>query len=84
MAESGGDAVKVLHVVPEINEANGVYQVARMLARESEDEVVALSDVASANIVGYSEVWVHGMWLPREWYACWKVLRNVRMFDRSW
>ena len=75
--------MKVLHVVPEINEANGVYQVARMLARESGDEVVALADVTSDNIVGYSEVWVHGMWLPREWCACWKVLRNVRMCECS-
>ena len=23
---------------------------------------------------GYDEVWVHGMWLPREWRACWNVL----------
>ena len=75
--------MKVLHIVPEINEANGVYQVARMLARESGDEVVALADVTSANIVGYSEVWVHGMWLPREWYACWKVLREKEKVKRK-
>ena len=73
--------MKVLHIVPEINEANGVYQVARDLAREDGGDVIA--DVTSANIVGYQEIWVHGMWLPREWKACWKVLRNVRMCECS-
>ena len=74
--------MKTLHIVPEINEANGVYQVARMLARESGDEVVALADVISADIVGYSEVWVHGMWLPREWCACWKAIRAGKKLVR--
>lgn len=74
--------MKTLHIVPEINEANGVYQVARMLARESGDEVIALADVTSANIVGYQEIVIHGMWLPREWFACWKVIRAGKRLVR--
>ena len=69
-----------LHIVPEINEANGVYQVARDLAREEGGDVIA--DVMSANIVGYQEIWVHGMWLPREWKACWLALRSGKRLVR--
>ena len=68
-----------LHIVPEINEANGVYQVARDLARESGGEVV---DARKFGVSGLKfdigtidEVWVHGMWLPRIWKACKKVLK---------
>ena len=71
--------MKVLHIVPEINEANGVYQVARDLARESGGEVV---DARKFGVSGLKfdigtidEVWVHGMWLPRIWKACKKVLK---------
>ena len=69
--------MKVLHIVPEINEANGVYQVARMLARESDEELIDCSECSSVRLRdgGYDEVWVHGMWLPREWKACWLALR---------
>ena len=72
--------MKRLHVVPEINEANGVYQVARDLARESGGEVIDARQFQSTNlnnrtIEQFSEVWVHGMWLPREWRACWLALR---------
>ena len=72
--------MKVLHVVPEINEANGVYQVARDLAREDGGKVVDARRFQSNNpnnrtIEQFSEVWVHGMWLPREWLACWRIVR---------
>ena len=72
--------MKVLHIVPEINEANGVYRVARMLVRESGGEVIDARQFQSTNlnnrtIEQFSEVWVHGMWLPREWKACWLALR---------
>ena len=68
--------MKILHVVPEINEANGVYQVARDLAREQGGELIDCSDCSMVRLRDgdYDEVWVHGMWLPREWRACWNVL----------
>ena len=65
-----------LHIVPEINEANGVYHVARLLAREDGGEVVdakALEDLKT-DVGELDEVWVHGMWLPRIWSACLKVI----------
>ncbi len=74
-----------LHIVPEANEANGVYQVARALAREqtSGDDVARVvtaaefcAATAAFNLHLVDEVHVHGMWLPEEWRACWKVLRS--------
>lgn len=81
--------MKTLHIVPELNEANGVYVVARLLAREGGDaEVVGLDEglrrIGEADV---DEVWVHGMWLPKEWAACRRVLkagkRLVRMTHGS-
>lgn len=74
----------ILHVVPEIGEANGVFQVARALAERQmdgghESRVMTAaefcSSAASVSLHLADEVYVHGMWLPLEWRACWKVLR---------
>ena len=81
--------MKTLHIVPELNAANGVYVVARLLACEGGDaEVVGLDEglrrIGEADV---DEVWVHGMWLPKEWAACRRVLkagkRLVRMTHGS-
>lgn len=82
--------MRILHIVPCVDEANGVYQVARMLAKKQsadghESTVVVARDFTSfplALIAGlgpisaYAEIWIHGMWLPREWRACLKALRS--------
>ena len=81
--------MKILHIVPELNEANGVFVVARLLARESGDAVVVGLDEGLRRIDDgdVEEVWVHGMWLPKEWAACRRVLkvgkRLVRMTHGS-
>ncbi len=31
---------------------------------------------------GVEEVWVHGMWLPKEWLACWRALRAGKRLVR--
>ena len=81
--------MKTLHIVPELNVANGVYVVARLLAREGGDaEVVGLDEglrrIGEADV---DEVWVHGMWLPKEWAICRRVIkagkRLVRMTHGS-
>ena len=82
--------MKYLHIVPGANDvANGMARVARLLAKEQGDaEVVDLAVVSSQRLaVSCEEVWVHGMWLPREWAVCWRVLsagkRLVRMTHGS-
>ena len=81
--------MKILHIVPELNEANGVFVVARLLARESGDAAVVGLDEGLRRIDDgdVEEVWVHGMWLPKEWAACRRVLkagkRLVRMTHGS-
>ena len=66
---------KTLHIVPGLDDvANGMVVVAKLLAKEQGDaEVVDLSNEIHES--GVEEVWVHGMWLPKEWLACWRALR---------
>jgi len=85
--------MKRLHLVPEASEANGVFQVARKLAKRDGGELRDMDGVpyvidgkelngplgwvefatpeGCGHPVGwFDEVWVHGMWLPREWGSC--------------
>ena len=87
--------MKILHVVPGLSEGgNGIAVAAKLIAEGqlksgAEVEVVDTRDFVQSNnrtirtIEQYSEVWVHSMWLPMTLKACWKVLRNVRMFECS-
>ena len=72
-----------IHIVPVADEANGVWRLANMLASEDGGRV----QTECGGLKDYGEVWVHGMWLPREWYACWRALRAgkrlVRMIHGS-
>ena len=81
---------KILHIVPGTDDvANGMVVVARLLAEEQGDaEVVDLTVGLDAIKKGDAEeVWVHGMWLPKEWRVCLKELkagkRLVRMTHGS-
>lgn len=93
--------MKYLHIVPGADDvANGMARVARLLAKEQGDaEVVDLSAVSGQSLAvsdgseslgfveGLEEVWVHGMWLPKEWAICRRVIkagkRLVRMTHGS-
>ena len=59
------------HIVPVEDESNGVWRVANMLAAEDGGTV----QLGCGGLDDAEEVWVHGMWLPREWRACWRALR---------
>ena len=87
--------MRVLHIVPGLDDpTNGIAVAAKLIAREqsksgAEVEVVETKDFISSSFNLNSklqlvdEVWVHSMWLPMTLKACWKVLRNVRMFECS-
>ena len=93
--------MKCLHIVPGVNDVvNGMARVARLLAKEQGDaKVVDLSAVSGQSLavsegsesLGFveslEEVWVHGMWLPKEWAICRRVIkagkRLVRMTHGS-
>ena len=77
--------MKVLHIVPGTDDvANGMVVVARMLAKEQgEAEVVDLNHgMHRMHGSEAEEVWVHGMWLPEEWFACWRALRAGKRLVR--
>ena len=76
---------KILHIVPGTSDvANGMAVVARFLAKEQGDaEVVDLNHKThKIHEKDAEEVWVHGMWLPKEWAACWKTLRAGKRLVR--
>lgn len=65
--------MKILHTVPGMSDvANGMVVVANLLAKEQDNaEVVDLNygfdRIGSRDV---DEIWVHGMWLPKEWTVC--------------
>ena len=65
--------MRVVHIVPGVDDvANGMVVVARLIAKEQGDaEVVDLNQgihrICRSDV---EEVWVHGMWLPKEWNVC--------------
>lgn len=88
--------MKYLHIVPGADDvANGMARVARLLAKEQGDaEVVDLSAVSGQSLAvsegseslgfveGLEEVWVHGMWLPKEWAICRRVIKAGKCLVR--
>ena len=86
--------MKILHVVPGLNEGgNGIAVAAKLIAEGQsksgdEVEVVDTREFASSTVQpstsnlqplsAYAEIWVHSMWLPVTLKACWKVLRLKR------
>ena len=77
--------VKRLHIVPGVDDAaNGLAVVARLLAKEQGDaEVVDLNDgLCRIDEADCEEVWIHGMWLPKEWQACKRVLKSRKKLVR--
>ena len=82
--------MKILHIVPGADDnANGMATVARLLAKEQGDaEVVDLNyGIHGIYGSGVEEIWVHGMWLLKEWVACFRAhkagIRLVRMTHGS-
>jgi glycosyltransferase involved in cell wall biosynthesis len=77
--------MKRLHIVPGVDDpANGLAVVARLLAKEQGDaEVVDLNDgLCRIDEADCDEVWIHGMWLPKEWQACKRVLKSRKKLVR--
>ena len=77
--------MKRLHIVPGLDDAaNGLAVVARLLASEQGDaEVVDLTDgLCRIEDAECEEVWIHGMWLPKEWQACKRVLKSKKKLVR--
>lgn len=83
--------MKILHVVPGLNEnGNGIAVAAKLIAQEqaksgAEVEVVDTKEFISTSSTPtfdlhlVDEVLVHSMWLPQTMRACWKVLRAKKL-----
>ena len=86
--------MKILHVVPGLNEGgNGIAVAAKLIAREQSKSGDKVEVVETKDFISYSfnfnsklqlvdEVWVHSMWLPRTMWACWKVIRARKKLVR--
>ncbi len=67
----GVEVMRIIHIVPGTGDvANGMVVVAKLFAGEQGGEVVDLAEVTREDVEAADEVWVHGMWLPREWRVC--------------
>ena len=77
--------MKRIHIVPGLGDvANGLAVIARLFAKEQGDaDVVDLYDnMREIHEKEVDEVWIHGMWQPREWIACSRVLRAGKRLVR--
>ena len=77
--------MKILHIVPgTCDVANGMAVVARLLVKEQGDAEAVDLDHGMPRIheSDVGEVWVHGMWLPKEWLACRRVFRAGKKLVR--
>ena len=74
-----------LHVVPGVRDiANGMAVGARLIAKEQGEAAVVDVNHGACRLRGsdVDEVWVHGMWLPKEWLACWRALKAGKRLVR--
>ena len=74
-----------LHIVPGLNDCvNGMAVVARLIAKAHGDSEVVDLNHGLHRIRGndVAEIWVHGMWLPKEWLACWETLKRGKRLVR--
>ena len=69
---------RIVHIVPARDEINGVWRLANLLSAEEG----GLVQLGCGGINAADEVWVHGMWLPCEWIACWCSLRRKKRLVR--
>jgi len=75
--------MNILHIVPGLDEPwNGIAVAARMIAAGQNAAVVESRSVTDGQIASADEVWVHSMWMPCVWRACWKTLRYHKRFVR--
>ena len=74
--------MKVLHIVPGTRDiSNGMVVVAKLLANAQGDAtLVDLKTITWGQIDEVEEVWIHGMWLPKEWRVClWTRIAGKRL-----
>ena len=77
--------MKVLHVVPGLDEANnGIAVAAKLIAREIGADMIEARLFAGGDgdVSKHDEVWVHSAWLPMVLRSCWRVLRAGKRLVR--
>ena len=77
--------MKRIHIVPGLGDvANGLAVIARLFAKEQGDAAVVdlYANMSEVHEKAVDEVWIHGMWQPRGWIACSKVLRARKRLVR--
>ena len=77
--------MRILHVVPGLNEAcNGISVAARLIANEQGADLVEARRFASGKCDAsqYDEVWVHSAWSPMVLRSCRRVLKSGKRLVR--
>ena len=85
MALQDSDQVKILHVVPGLDEiGNGIAVVAKLIAREQAAYLIEARRFAAGedDVSQYDEVWVHSAWLPIVFRSCKRVLKSGKHLVR--
>ena len=74
---------KIVHIVPGVGELwNGIAVASKLIAKEQNASIIDVKNISSLLIKESGVVWVHSMWTPQVWRACWLALKNKKPLVR--
>ena len=74
---------KIVHAVPGVDELwNGISVASKLIAEEQNATIIDVKNISSSIIKESEVVWVHSMWTPQVWRACWLALKGEKPLVR--
>ena len=74
---------KIVHAVPGVDELwNGISVASKLIAEEQKATIIDVKNISSSIIKESEVVWVHSMWTPQVWRACWLALKGGKPIVR--
>ena len=74
---------KVVHAVPGVGELwNGISVASKLITEKQNATIIDVKNISSSIIKESEVVWVHSMWTPQVWRACWLALKGKKPLVR--
>ena len=74
---------KIVHAVPGADELwNGISVASKLIVEEQNATIIDVKNISSSIIKESEVVWVHSMWTPQVWRACWLAVKGGKPIVR--